>query len=261
MVTGESEGAALARLYDVDLIDDPGDLDLYLALAARTGGPVLELGAGTGRIAVGLAAAGHEVTAVDRDPAAIDRARRRAAEAGKAVQRRLSFVVAEMDGLRLPTPRRRFRLGLIALNTLLLLDRDGQAGALETLARHLAPGGLAVVDVWLPDAEDLGRFDGRLSLEYVRHDPETGLLVTKSASARHDAATGTVELTAIYEEGSPGEQAARWVRRDRIRLIGADELTAMATDAGLVVEALAGDRSLSPFGPGSERLVLIAERR
>ena len=38
--------AALARLYDLDLDDDPGDLDLYLALAARAGGPILELAAG-----------------------------------------------------------------------------------------------------------------------------------------------------------------------------------------------------------------------
>ena len=56
---------ALARFYDLDLRDDPGDLDLYLALAERTGGPILELGAGTGRLAVPLAAAGDRVSAVD----------------------------------------------------------------------------------------------------------------------------------------------------------------------------------------------------
>ena len=54
--------------------DDPGDLPLYLALAERTGGPVLELAAGTGRLAVPLAAAGHEVTAVDNDPHMLARA-------------------------------------------------------------------------------------------------------------------------------------------------------------------------------------------
>ena len=64
-----AESEALARLYDVDLLEDPGDLDLYLALAARTGGPILELGVGTGRLAVPLAAAGYEVTGVDLDPA------------------------------------------------------------------------------------------------------------------------------------------------------------------------------------------------
>ena len=63
----EAEADAFARLYDVDLVEDPGDLDLYLALATRADGPVLELAAGTGRLAVPLARAGHEVTAVDID--------------------------------------------------------------------------------------------------------------------------------------------------------------------------------------------------
>ena len=70
--TTNSPGDAFAGLYDLDLVEDPGDLDLYLALAARTGGPILELGCGTGRVAVPLAAAGHEVTAVDIDPAMLE---------------------------------------------------------------------------------------------------------------------------------------------------------------------------------------------
>ena len=44
----ETAAAALARLYDLDLSDDPGDLDLYLALAGQTGGPILELAVGLG---------------------------------------------------------------------------------------------------------------------------------------------------------------------------------------------------------------------
>jgi len=49
---------ALARLYDVDLLEDPGDVDLYLAMASRTGGPVLEIAGGSGRVAIPLAEAG-----------------------------------------------------------------------------------------------------------------------------------------------------------------------------------------------------------
>ena len=43
-----SVAAALARFYDLDLTEDPGDVDLYLAMAARTGGPILEIAAGSG---------------------------------------------------------------------------------------------------------------------------------------------------------------------------------------------------------------------
>ena len=75
------QGKELARLYDLDLLEDPGDLDLYVALARRTGGPILELGVGTGRVAVPLAEAGYEVTGVDIDPAMLARARDRASQA------------------------------------------------------------------------------------------------------------------------------------------------------------------------------------
>ncbi len=252
-----TEADALARLYDLDLAEDPGDLDLYLALARRAGGPILELAAGSGRLAVPLSAAGHDVTGVDIDPAMLARARTRAA-ASTATRGRLELIEADILGLSLPSMGS-FAMAFIALNSLLLLGtRDHQRAALRVIADHLAPGGLAVVDVWLPDAEDLGRFDGRVMLEYPRRDPESGRLVTKVASAQHDAATQTVVLTAIYEEGEPGQPAVRWVRTDTLRLVTADELRAFAEEAGLDVETLAGGYDLEPLGQGSDRAVLVA---
>jgi SAM-dependent methyltransferase len=256
-----AEAAALARLYDLDLVDDPGDLDLYLALATRTGGPILELGVGTGRLAVPLARAGHDVTGVDNDPAMIERARRAAAAAGPEAVGRIEFVEADIVGLRLPAAGS-FRLAIIALNTFLALGtREAQRAALGTVAAHLAPGGLAVADVWQPNAEDLFRFDGRLGLEYGRRDPETGRPVTKIASAQHDAARQGLTLTTIYEEGEAGVPPDRWLRIDRLRLVSGDELRGMAEDAGLEIERLAGGYDLEPIGPSSERALLIAVRR
>jgi len=253
--------AALARLYDLDLVDDPGDTDLYLALATRTGGPVLELAVGTGRLAIPLAAAGCSVTGVDVDPAMLERAEARARAAGPAVEGRVHLVEADLRGLHLPDAGT-YRLAFIGLNSLLVLgDRQAQAAALRTLADHLAPGGVAVVDVWLPDADDLARFDGRLSLEYPRRDPETNQFVTKVASAVHDAATSSIDLSTIYEEGRQGEPPIRWFRQDRMRLVSADELRAFADAAGLEVELVAGGYDLEPLGPGSERAILIAVRR
>jgi SAM-dependent methyltransferase len=250
---------ALARLYDVDVAEDPGDLDLYLALAARTGGPILELAVGSGRLAIPLARAGFAVTGVDRDPAMLERARAAADRAGAAA-RRLTLVEADLVGLRLDGAAE-FRLGFVALNSFLLLaTRDAQREALRTLARHLAPGGLAVVDVWQPDADDLARFDGRLILEYAGRPTEEGRVVTKLGSAIHDPSTQTVTLTTIYDEGRPGEPAARWVRVDRLRLVSADELAALAEDVGFEVETVAGSYGLEPAGPAGERAILVAVR-
>lgn len=251
---------ALARLYDLDLVDDPGDLDLYLALAGRTGGPILELGAGTGRLAVPLAAAGLHVTAVDNEPAMLERARARAWNDGPAVVARVEFVEADLLDLE-PGGAPVHRLAFIGLNTLFLLaDRDAQQRAFRTMASHLAPGGLAVADVWLPDADDLARFDGRLILEYVRTDPETGNLVTKTAAAEHDATSGTVELTTVFEEGPPGTAPIRWIRRDRLRLVSPDELRRFAESAGLEVEIIAGSYDLQTIGPGDDRAIIVAAR-
>ena len=252
---------AFARLYDLDLADDPGDLDLYLALASRTSGQILELGAGTGRLAVPLAVAGHRVTAVDIDPAMLERARRRARDEGPAVVDRLDLVEADMLALE-PSGAPAHRLAFIGLNSLFVLaDRAAQQEAFRTMARHLAPGGLAVADVWLPDADDLARFDGRLILEYVRTDPESGHLVTKTAAASHDPTSGTVELTTIFEEGPPGAAPIRWIRRDRVRLVAADELRGFAEAADLEVEILAGGYDLRPIGPGDDRAIVVAVRR
>ncbi|HEX7950838.1 MAG TPA: class I SAM-dependent methyltransferase [Candidatus Limnocylindrales bacterium] len=248
----------LARLYDLDLVDDPGDLDLYLALAARADGPILELAAGTGRLAVPLAQAGYPVTGVDIDPAMLARARQRAARAAPGTTDRLTLVEADLVGLRLPGAGM-FGLAFIALNSLLVLpSRAAQRAALRTMADHLVPGGLAVADVWIPDAEDLARFDGRIMLEWPRLDPETGRIVTKVGSAQHDASSAMVTTTTIFEEGGQGEPARRWVRRDQLRLLSGDQLRGFAEDAGLTVELLAGDYGLGPMGPGTERAILIA---
>ena len=227
--------AALARLYDVDLLEDPGDLDLYLALAARTGGPILEIAAGSGRVAVPLARAGYEVTAVDIDPAMLALAEKAIADADSSVRGRLELVEADLIHLDLPGGPR-FRLAILALNSILLLEtRDRQRDALETMARHLAPDGIAVVDTWIPSADELARYDGRMSLEYVRTDPETGRKVTKVAAVQYEPVYGQIDLTTIYDEGEQGEPPSRWIREDRLRLLNAEDLRLLAESADLEV--------------------------
>jgi SAM-dependent methyltransferase len=255
-----AESVALARLYDLDLSQDPGDLDLYVALATRTGGPILELATGTGRLAVPLAQRGYLVTGVDLDPAMLARAQARAAATNDSAVGGLRFVIGDARSVRLPDAGR-YQLAFLALNSLFIMgSRADQQAVVSTLAAHLAPGGLAVIDVWLPDADDLARYDGRIVLEYPRLDPATGMHVVKVGSAIHDAATATVRLTTIYEEGEPGQPVVRWVRIDDMRLVGVDELRTFAELAGLVVESIAGGYDLEPHGPGAERAVLIAVR-
>ncbi|MEO8468268.1 MAG: class I SAM-dependent methyltransferase [Chloroflexota bacterium] len=257
---GPDRAEALARLYDLDLAADPGDLDLYLALAARTGGPVVELCAGTGRIAIPLAASGFDVTGVDIDPAMVARAIRRADGIGPKGNGRLSWVAGDLFDVAVPEAGT-FNLAILALNSILLLGGPReQRRAIDLMGKLLAPGGIAVVDVWLPLAEDLVRFDGRVGLEWVRTDPETGFDVVKTTAAWYDSATRALTLTTIFDQVDRGGPVHRWVREDAMHLLSADDLRLYAEDAGLEVEVIACDYDLAPIGPGDGRAVLIARR-
>ena len=258
------DGESLARYYDLDLADDPGDLPLYLAWAQRVTGPILELGAGTGRLAVPLAMAGHAVTAVDVDGHMLKRARdgwrrerpRGRSKDGPSATGSLTLLRRDMRTLRVDE---RFGLVILALNTLLQLgDAASQRQAIAVTARHLRPDGVAVLDVWLPAGGDLAMYDGRLGLEWMRQDPETGDQVTKSVSARYDAATATTSLVTIFDAWSSADLLVRRVARtDVLRLISTDELRAMVDASGMIVERLAGDHQMGPWGPGVERVVLV----
>ncbi len=263
----------LARLYDLDLSEDPGDVELYLALARRTGGPVVELAVGSGRVAVPLAAGGHRVVGVDLDPAMLERAHRRARAEGiesppgspdDRAAPRLSLVEGDLlDAAANPavTAAGPYQLAVLALNSMLLLANGAQQrAALAVMARLLAPGGIAVIDAWQPSPTDVVAFDGRLSLEWLRADPETGHDVTKTVAAWFDPTTRLVTLTTLFEEGLPGTAPVRWTRTDALRLITPDELRTFALASGLEIEQMAGDYELAALGPGSDRVVLVARK-
>jgi SAM-dependent methyltransferase len=123
------------------------DLPLWRELADREGSPVLDVGAGTGRVALDLARRGHEVVALDRDPALLDALRERGA--GLSV----SAVAADARDFAL---ERRFTLVIVPMQTLQLLGGPaGRARFLRCARAHLATGGLLAVAL----ADALDAFD------------------------------------------------------------------------------------------------------
>ncbi len=257
-MTADERAERLARYYDLDLLDVTYDAELYQRLAHETGGPVLELGVGSGRLAIPLALAGHHVLGIDNEPAML----RRAGHAWEQARGRLDRGRLKLEEGDFFTFRGgpRFGLALIAVNTFLLAEDDAaRLAILSTMRESLHEGGAAVVEVSTPDDAELSRFDRRLHHEWLRHDPETDEQVSKTIVAEHDPDAGTLELTQLYEWTPPeGGPVSRVTKVDRLHLLSAEHLGRLARQAGFGGLDLWGDHLLIPYGSRSHRAILVA---
>src|SRR5829696_2580099 len=112
--------ADIARYYDLDVAHERDDIDMYLALASGSDGPILELACGTGRICIPVAAAGYDVTGVDVDAAMLALARTKWREQTSADGSRGSLTLIERDVTQMDLGRR-FDLAILGFNSLLVI--------------------------------------------------------------------------------------------------------------------------------------------
>jgi SAM-dependent methyltransferase len=247
--------APIAALYDFAYSDFDDDLDFYENLARISDGPVLELGVGTGRVAVPLAQSGYDVVGVDRSPAMLALARDRAASR-KLGKGRLELVQADMTRFDLG---RRFGLVFVAANTFqhLLTTRD-QVTCLDHVAHHLAPGAVFAMSIRSPASVSWEEADNwaPLLLHWTRTDPDTGDIVMKFCAEQPDAGRMVRRLTYVYDRVREGA-VSRSVFVTELRYSTQGEIELLLQQAGLHVTHVYGDYDLTPVGLG-DNLVFVA---
>jgi SAM-dependent methyltransferase len=132
--------------HDVECASYGEDLALWRSLAAEFGDPVLDVGAGTGRVTLDLARAGYRVTALDRDPELIGALEQRLARNSEIVRDSCRAVVADARDFDLGD--RRYPLVIVPMQTIQLLGgAEGRAGFLRSAHRHLTPDGMLAVAI------------------------------------------------------------------------------------------------------------------
>jgi SAM-dependent methyltransferase len=227
---------AIAALYDPWSRSVTEDVDFYVAQARKAGGPVVELGVGTGRIAVPVAKAGVHVIGIDDSEGMLALCRSRAEGAGVS-----DLVELRLGDLRRPPVLERVPLVTCPFRALLHLASDEERlDALRAVYRLLIPHGRFVFDVFAPSMEDVEETNGR----WLEREP--GIWERADWDLKQRVLTLAVR-------GETGETAMRLSWRSP------EEWRALLDRAGFEVEAMYGWFDLRPYD-GGEDTVWIARR-
>jgi SAM-dependent methyltransferase len=227
---------SIAGLYDPWSRSVTEDVDFYVAEARKAGGPVVELGVGTGRIAVPTAQAGVPVIGIDSSEGMLDVCRARAEEAGVG-----ELVDLRPGDLRRPPVKERVALVTCPFRALLHLESDEERlEALGAVRGLLVPGGRFVFDVFAPSRDDVLETHGR----WIEREP--------GIWERADWDTGRRVLT-LTVRGEAGETRMYLAWRSP------EEWRRLLERAGLEIVACYGWFDLRPYD-GGEDSVWIARR-
>ncbi len=229
------------------------DVAFWQRLAAAQDGPVLELGCGTGRIAVPVARAGARIVGIDRSEEMLARARKRIIRGH--LRGRLALVRGDIRDL--PFAGTKFSAILAAYGILQSLTRERDlTRTFASVARVLRRGGLFAIDV-VPDLPKWDEYRNRISLS-GRHGRHSTLTLVETV--RQDRAK---RLTIFDQEYRERRGHERRVHRFSLtfRTLTVPQLTRRLERAGFRVLAVLGDYQGGPWDPRADVWIILAAKR
>jgi ubiquinone/menaquinone biosynthesis C-methylase UbiE len=248
----------LPNYYDWTSEGLDGDVSYYADLAMTTGGPVLELGCGTGRCLLGIARHGVEGVGLDREVRMLDRAKEKATAWGLSDS--CEWVEGDMSDFDLGC---RFPLIIIPYRSFLhLMNVQAQMAALGQIRKHLKEDGILALNVFVPHVEWMVEKEDLLLHRGTFPIPGTAEIVEVSDRTRYDHFQQRADVTRYYERFSPDGIALERLRTTfSLRYVYPSELIHLLSRAGFKVIQRYGGFRREPFGPHSTELIVEAKKQ
>jgi SAM-dependent methyltransferase len=254
--TGSAAHYEDGRYYDQAYRRRRHDVRFYTRLAVESGGPVLELGAGTGRVALAIAKAGIEVVGIEPMAPMLEQARERLARLPRATRDRVELRQGDLTRLRL----RRKPLVIAPFNVWMhLYTREEIERGFATVRHHLEPGGRFVFDVLLPDPASLARNPSKRYRGGEIPHPRDGVRYRYSEYFSYDPVAQVETVAMDFEH--PETEAQSFCTPLTQRQFFPAELEALLHYNGFELESHTGDFEGKPITAATESQVLIAKAR
>jgi len=252
----------IADLYDhVTTYSTRGDVAFFVDEAKRSGGPVLEIGCGTGRVLIPTARAGIKIVGLDLSEHMLEQCRQSLAKEPDEVRARVRLVHGDMCDFDVG---RKFELATIPFRPFQHLETvEDQLACLRSVHRALADGGRLILDLFNPRlealvADNLGEeVDEKIEFSM----PDGSLVRRKYRIVDRDLFNQVVRSELIYYVTRADGTEERFVHAFPMRFLYRFEAEHLLARSGFEVEALYADYDRSPFGskyPGE--LILIARK-
>jgi SAM-dependent methyltransferase len=242
----------IAHYYDAENADLVEDLAAYTLLAERFGGPVLDVGCGTARVALHLADQDFAVTGIESSTAMLEHAR------AKPRIERVKLIEGSAVDVQAGEA---FGLAVLAFSTFQHFHaQDEQLRVLANIARHLRPGGGIVLD--LSNPVHFFRTDDNPALIHERTftDPVSNQPVMQQSIVRADRAAQILNITWIYDRIEADGSITRTTCDMPLRCYTAPEIRLLLERTGFSPVEFYGTFEFDPFDEHSPRLFVVAEK-
>jgi SAM-dependent methyltransferase len=256
------EYKSIAELYDyVVPYRERQDVAFYVEMARESGGPVLEVGCGTGRVLIPTAQAGIEITGLDLSPHMLEVCRGRLKAEPEEVRSRVRLVQADMRQFELSQA---FQLVTLPFRPFQHLTTvEDQLACLGCIRQHLADGGRLILDIFNPSMEALTKknFGEEMGEEPEFSMPDGRKVIRRNSIVARDAANQINAVELIHYVTHPDGRQERLVQAFPMRYLFRFEAEHLLARAGFEVEKLYADYDKSPYGakyPGE--LIFVARR-